>query len=166
MRRREFVLGASVLALAACQRQPEQGEEPASAPDVAIPDPAAVIAPLYERYRTDPAATTFPTLLEQAPWSAELRTQLEAMSARSAANEEPVLNFDPFINAQDWLVTAVTVTTDGVVANSHATVRARFTNLSTEDEVVYDMVWEGGGWRVDNMRHEGWDLRQIISRGA
>jgi len=95
-----------------------------------------------------------------------MRGQLEAMMARSQANEAPILDFDPFINAQDWMVTAVAVTTDGVVANSHATVRARFTNLSDEDEVVYDLVWEGGGWRVDNIRHEGWDLRQIINEGA
>jgi hypothetical protein len=164
MRRREFVLGVVLFAIAACQRQAEQAEEPA--PEAAIPDPAAVIAPLYERYRTDPAVTTFPALLEQAPWSAELRGQLEAMTARSQANEEPTLDFDPFINAQDWLVTAVTVTTDAVVANSHATVRARFTNLAAEDEVVYDLVWEGGAWRVNNMRHANWDLRQIINQGA
>jgi hypothetical protein len=70
------------------------------------------------------------------------------------------------VNAQDWQIISVAVTTDGVVANSHATVRARFVNGSTEDEVVYDLVWEGGGWRVDNMRHTGWDLRQIITQGA
>lgn len=166
MHKRELLLGMAVALLAACQREPEQAEPPAPAPDAAIADPASVIAPLYERYRTDPAATTFPTLLEQAPWSSAMRGQLEAMMARSQANEAPILDFDPFINAQDWMVTAVAVTTDGVVANSHATVRARFTNLSDEDEVVYDLVWEGGGWRVDNIRHEGWDLRQIINEGA
>lgn len=88
------------------------------------------------------------------------------IAPRSRAAEEPILDFDPFVNAQDWQIGSVAVATDGVVANSHATVRARFVNGTTEDEVVYDLVWEGGGWRVDNMRHTGWDLRQIVTSGA
>lgn len=165
MRRRDFFLGAGLLLVAACQRQSAETPEGDAAGE-SISDPAEVIAPLYERYRTDPAVTTFPTLIDQAPWSAELRAQLEAMLARSQTNEEPILTFDPFVNAQDWQIMSVAVTTDGVVANSHATVRARFVNGSTEDEVVYDLIWEAGGWRVDNMRHSGWDLRQILTQGA
>ena len=168
MQRRTLLVGAMVaLAAAACQRQPSSGEvddtDDTGAGSASFPDPAQTIAPLYERYRTDPAVTTFPVLLEQAPWSADLRARLEAMVTRSRAAEEPILDFDPFVNAQDWQLGSVSVTTDGVVANSHATVRARFVNGTTEDEVVYDLIWEGGGWRVDNMRHTGWDLRQIVS---
>lgn len=170
MQRRTLIVGAA-LALAACQRQPSSGEEQ-DAPgngaggSPAYPDPAQTIAPLYERYRTDPAVTTFPVLPEQAPWSADLRAKLEGMIARSRTAEAPILDFDPFVNAQDWQIASVNVTTDGVVANSHATVRARFVNGNTEDEVVYDLIWEGGSWRVDNMRHTGWDLRQIVTHGG
>lgn len=164
MNRRAILVGALVLAVAACQPQPT--ETPSEETEAqTYPDPAEAIAPLYERYRTDPMVTTFPTLTEQAPWSAAMRATLEAMVARSQTAEEPILDFDPFVNAQDWRVGAVSVTTDGVVANSHATVRARFVNFDREDEVVYDLVWEGGAWRVENIRHSEWDLKRIASAG-
>ncbi|MBL8538303.1 MAG: DUF3828 domain-containing protein [Hyphomonadaceae bacterium] len=166
MRRREMFLGLGLVALGACQREPTQtpnGEAPAAAN---FPDPAETIAPLYDRYRSDPAVTTFPTLIDQAPWSADLRSKLEAMMARSQTAEAPILDFDPFVNAQDWQISSVAVATEGVVAESHASVRARFVNGSTSDEVVYDLIWEGGAWRVDNIRHSGWDLRQIVGQGV
>jgi hypothetical protein len=165
MLRRVIMALASAALLAACQQEP--AGEPAPTDVVVVEaDPAAVIAPLYARYRTDPAVTTFPSLPEQAPWTADMRARLEAMMTRSATSEAPILDFDPFVNAQDWLVTDVTATTDGVVERSHATVRAHFVNNQAEDEVVYDLVWESGAWRVDNIRHAGWDLRQIISQGV
>lgn len=172
MRRRDLLLGAvAALAAAGCQRQRSSESTPDASGETGgegadYPDPAQAIVPLYERYRTDPAVTTFPVLLEQAPWSGDLRAKLEAMMARSRQTEEPILDFDPFVNAQDWQIASVNVTTDGVVANSHATVRAHFVNGATEDEVVYDLVWEGGGWRVDNIRNASWDLRQIVTQSA
>jgi hypothetical protein len=165
MKRRDFLLVGLAVIAAACQREQTAAPAPEGGAE-AVADPAAVIAPLYERYRTDPAVTTFPALPEQAPWSASLRAELEAMMARSQATQEPILDFDPFVNAQDWQIGAVAVTTDGFAENSHAVVRAHFVNGDHEDEVVYDLIWEGGGWRVDNIRHEGWDLRQIVRQGA
>ncbi|MBY0564982.1 MAG: YbjP/YqhG family protein [Hyphomonadaceae bacterium] len=165
MNRRMWLLGACALGLGACQREAAQAPSGSDAAP-SYPDPSEVITPLYERYRTDPMVTTFPTLVEQAPWSAAMRASLESMMVRSQTAEDPILDFDPFVNAQDWRVSTVAVTTDGVVAESHATVRARFVNLNREDEVVYDLVWEGGAWRVDNIRHANWDLRQIASGGS
>lgn len=162
MKRREFLFLSGVAAVAACQPQPTAPNSGNDGDAAGNADPATVIAPLYQRYSSDPAVTTFPALPEQAPWSASLRAEIEAMMTRSQAMQEPILDFDPFVNAQDWQIAAVSVTTDGVVENSHATVRAHFVNGDREDEVLYDLVWEGGGWRVDNMRHESWDLRQIV----
>jgi hypothetical protein len=85
------------------------------------------------------------------------------MMARSQAQGEPILDFDPLIDAQDYQLTNLNVTTDAVVANSHATVRANFTNAGAPSEVVYDLIWENGGWRVDNVRTSRWDLRAITA---
>jgi hypothetical protein len=164
MRGRILLLAAFAL-LVACQREPASNSD--TPPEIAaIADPVEVVAPLYERYRTDPAVTTFPALPEQAPWSADMRARLEAMMARSEALNEPILDFDPFVNAQDWRVGVVAVTGESLVEHSHAVVRAHFVNAGHEDEVVYDLVWEGDAWRVDNIRHADWDLRQIVSQGA
>lgn len=160
MHRRAIILSAAAIAaLTACSPQEERntGQTPAAL----APDPASVIRPLYDRYLTEGAE--FPAFREQAPWSASLWTQLEAMMARSEALNEPILDFDPLIDAQDYQLTNLNVTTDGVVENSHATVRASFANAGRPTEVVYDLVWENGGWRVDNIRASNWDLRQIAS---
>ena len=159
MHRRAIILSAGAAALlAACSQEEKKADAEPAAP---APDPAAVIRPLYDRYLTEGAQ--FPEFRDQAPWSASLWTQLEAMMARSEALNEPILDFDPLIDAQDYQITNLNVTTDGVVENSHATVRASFANAGRPTEVVYDMVWENGGWRVDNIRASNWDLRQIAS---
>lgn len=150
-------------ALGSCT-QPAPRDAP-SAIEAAIADPADVIRPLYDRYLNpaDPAATSYPALADQAPWSADLRAKILDMIARSNAANAPILNFDPFVNAQDGDTAALAVTTEGVVENSHASVRAAFTQSGVPQEVVYDLIWEGGGWRIDNMRTSGWDLRQIVT---
>jgi hypothetical protein len=159
MHRRAIILSAAAIAaLAACSPQEEKKAETPAAP---APDPASVIRPLYDRYLTEGAQ--FPEFRDQAPWSASLWAQLEAMVARSEALNEPILDFDPLIDAQDYQLTNLNVATEALAENSHATVRASFANAGRPTEVVYDLVWENGGWRVDNIRASNWDLRQIAA---
>jgi Protein of unknown function (DUF3828) len=161
MRRRELLLALSAMALTACT--PPQAENTETPPEAtrAVMDPAAVIRPLYDRYTTPNAE--FPAFEDQAPWSNALRTQLLAMMARSQAINEPILDFDPLINAQDYQLTNINVTNEAIVEGSHATVRAAFDNAGTHTEIVYDMIWEDDRWKVDNIRGEGTDLRQIAA---
>lgn len=160
MHRRAIILGAaSSAALAACSRQESKTAEIPGAP--AAPDPASIIRPLYDRYMTEGAQ--FPDFQNQAPWSASLWAQLEAMTQRSQAINEPILDFDPLIDAQDYQLSNLNVTTEALAENSHATVRASFNNAGRQSDVLYDMIWEGGAWHVDNMRTSTWDLRQIAA---
>ena len=160
MRRRDLILTMSAAALAACSRQDAKTEAPADGAR-AVTDPAAVIRPLYDRYMTPNAE--FPDFRNQAPWSDNLWTLLEAMMQRSQQINEPILDFDPLIGAQDYQLSNLNVTTDGVVDNSHAAVHAAFDNAGTHSEIVYDLIWDGGRWKVDNIRGDGWDLRQIAA---
>lgn len=165
MRRRDFILTASAVALAACSPAQEKSDAPPAASANAGGDPAAVIRPLYDRYTTPNAQ--FPDFEHQAPWSADLWTQLAAMTARSNALNEPILDFDPLIGAQDYQLTNLNVANEAVVEGSSAVVRAAFDNAGAHQEIVYDMVWEGGGWRINNIRGDTagtpWDLRQIAA---
>lgn len=161
--RRAVLLGAA--ALAACSRQSETAPASGASPAAAgFPDPADVVRPLYAPYLG--GAGEFPAFRDQAPWSAGLWSELEAMLARSQAIGEPILDFDPLIGAQDGQVSALTVSTEAAVENSHAAVRARFTNLGAAQEIVFYLVWEDGGWRVDNIAGGDWDLRQIAAQGT
>lgn len=154
---RRTIIAALLALAAACTPANETSGGDAHA----APDPATVVSALYEPYMTEGA--TFPDFEHQAPWSASLWAALQAMTERSQQIGEPILDFDPLIDAQDYQLSNIAVTTDGVVENSHATVRAQFTNAGTPTEVIYDMVWEDGGWRVDNIRTSQWDLRQIAA---
>ncbi len=156
-RRTLLAFASAAAAAAACSRQPEKGPQAAPAPD-----PAATIAPLYQPYI---ARGVMVGLQDQAPWTAELRAALVAMMERSAAANEPILDFDPIIGAQDYELSGLTVTNDALVQGSHAVVRAHFTNLGRVEDVLYDMVWRDGAWRVDNIRGDDWDLRQIAASG-
>ena len=161
MQRRDLILALSAVALAACTPpQAEKSETPAEGAR-AVTDPAAVIRPLYDRYMTP--NTEFPAFEDQAPWSNSLRTLLLAMMARSQAINEPILDFDPIINAQDYQLSNLNVTNEAIVEGSHAAVRAAFDNAGTHNELVYDMIWEDDRWKVDNIRGEGFDLRQIAA---
>lgn len=163
---RRFIVVFVVAALAACSppapTEGAPGEVGAAAPAVgaAIADPAPIVRSLYARYLED-GPPNFPPLEEQAPWSEAMRQALAQMRAREFTEEGPILDFDPFVNAQDWELQNVEVSTDGVVAQSHATVRAAITNAGFREEIVYDLVWEGESWRVDNIRNADWDLRAI-----
>jgi hypothetical protein len=162
MNRRNFVIAAAA-ALAACSRQTEAPETPVAEEGAgrAMTDPAMVIRHLYEPYLTQGA--TFPSFREQAPWSADLWAELEAMMARSQALNEPILDFDPLIAAQDYQLSNLNVVAESMVEASHAVVRASFNNLDQTTEVIYDMVWENDRWKVNNIRGDGWDLRQIAA---
>jgi hypothetical protein len=154
MNRRAIILSAAAGALlASCSPRRERAD--------GILAPAETVRPLYDPYLSEGAQ--FPSFLDQAPWSASLRDQLLGMMSRSEALNEPILDFDPLIDAQDYQIANLNVTTEAIAENSHATVRASFTNAGRPTEVVYDLIWEGGGWRVDNIRTASWDLRQIAA---
>jgi hypothetical protein len=163
MLRRNLIIGAGAALLAACSPPASQQDDAPAADSAgrAMTDPAMVIRQLYEPYLTPGA--TFPDFQNQAPWSASLWTTLQAMMARSQAINEPILDFDPLIAAQDYQLSNLNVANESIVEASHAVVRASFTNATTPTEVVYDMIWESDRWKVDNIRGADWDLRQIAS---
>jgi Protein of unknown function (DUF3828) len=162
MLRRELMLVLGATALAACTPPtPGKADAPDTAGGRAMTDPSMVIRQLYDRYTTPDA--TFPEFRDQAPWSNALWAELEAMSARSNALNEPILDFDPIIGAQDYQLSNLNVVTEAISEASHAVVRGSFSNAGSQTEIVYDLIWEDDRWKIDNIRGDGWDLRQIAA---
>ena len=164
MHRRNFLIGAALLA--ACSPAAQKTAPP---PAAANDDPAAVIRPLYARYMPGAPDTQYPDLKDQAPWSASLRQAMIDQDARFAAvtdGDPEGIDFDVFMNAQDWQLSNLNVASENVVPHTSARVRATFQNADSHQEVDYDMVWENGGWRINDM-HSGtgddaWDLRDLL----
>jgi len=153
-----ILLSFAVAAIALACSPPQQAKDApreAQTPVTEIPDPAPIVRALYEPYLAE--GGTAPALEDAAPWSAAMRAAL-------AARTPQALPFDPLVDARDRYVTSVAAVTDAVVPNSHASVRAIFLNAGQQREIVYDLVWEDGAWRVDNIRSPNWGLRQLLVR--
>lgn len=123
-------------------------------------DPADIVRRLYDRYLQDTAE--MPSAQDMAPWSDGLRAKMASLD-ETIDGQPPALTFDPIVHAQDWRLSDVVATSEDVVAGRTAVVRVRFNNFGRADEVVYDLVWQGDAWRVDNIRGADWDLREIIA---
>ncbi len=69
----------------------------------------------------------------------------------SAANrEEPVIDFDPFVDGQDFEIKSYTLKTERKSAD-RARVVAVFTNLGEPRQVAYDLVVTKAGWRIHDI---------------
>jgi len=144
---RHIVIALAAFAAAACtQAQPGA-------------DPVAAIQPIYEPYVED---RNPPALLDAAPWTPQMRDLLQRAREQSRG-AEPVIDFDPLIDGQDWDIDAVSVTLTQPPADGRAEVAATFNNAGEETRILYDMVEADGGWRVDNVRTENWSLREILA---
>ena len=101
MQRRKLLLGyAAAALLAACQRDPQTPETPTQASadaGRAITDPATIVRQFYDPYLVPDGQ--IPPLAEAVPWSAHMAADLDAMFARAQTQGEPILDFDPIIDA-------------------------------------------------------------------
>lgn len=163
MRIHALIITLAAAALAACSPPSTQKTEPPAEAGAnrAIPDPAAVVSALYAPYIVADAQA--PALADAAPWSAQMQADIAAMHTRTGDGDGPSLDFDPIIDAQDFQLSNISATTDAVVEGSHAVVRAQFNNIGEPQVVVYDLVWEDGRWKVDNIRTDEWDMRTIVT---
>lgn len=145
--RRNTLAALAMLALAACS-----GASPGA-------DPASTIQTIYTPYIED---RNPPDLLSAAPWTPEMRALLEESLERSQ-DGEPIIDFDPFIDGQDWQIDTVAVTLTSPPNEGRSEVTARFVNAGEDVQVVYEMREADGGWRIDNIRTEHWSLRALLA---
>lgn len=121
---------------------------PAVAQDT-FDDPRALIEAVYAPYLRDELPENqvdlfSPTLLQL--WEAAL--------ARSVELEEPVIDFDPFINGQDFQLSDFVIA-DPAIEGGTATVAVSFTNLGQPTDLRYTLVETGEGWKIDDVEALG-----------
>ncbi|QCK86221.1 DUF3828 domain-containing protein [Phreatobacter aquaticus] len=111
------------------------------------PGPVDAIQAIYVAYR---GATLGGPALRQV-YSARLTRLIAADEAATPEGEVGTIDWDVFVNGNDWRLGPVTV---DLIAQSgdRAEVRARFTNHEQPRENRFDLVREGGRWLVDDIR--------------
>lgn len=153
---------ASVALMAACSPPPpppRPAEPPAPPPAVEesrISTPVDVVRPYYDAMLTPDV----PDPPRDGHFSAELKQIWDAF----ARHDREGIDFDPFINAQDFDITAVDLALEDP-STGRAVVRASFINFGEPRNVRFDMIFEEGAWRIDNMRGDNppYDLRQVLT---
>jgi hypothetical protein len=123
-------------------------------------DPAAMTAPakaIYDAYGLAPKTEPVAPLQKWAPVSAAFAPLLQRRQDKISAGEADPLGFDPVIDGTDWQIS------DLKLEAASSAVIARFTNGPAAKVIVYDLIEEGGGWKVDNIRAPGvWNVRMKL----
>lgn len=122
-------------------------------------DPRAVIEALYDGYGS---AYDYPP--DQSPLFSERLNGLYEVDAKEANGEIGRIDFDPFINGQDYQLTALKID-EPYVAGGKAVVRVSFENMGTPNEVGILLVKDSAGWKIDDVWNGGeysYDLLDIL----
>lgn len=139
---------------------------------LALMAPVALAAPVFEdpkglvEYAYVPYASgEFPadTFELYAPTLMEL---WDAMEARTPEGEVGAIDFDPFINAQDYEIKDVAIG-DAAIDGDEATVTATFTNFGEPQEIRFTLVRLADGWKIDDIESLAgdypWRLSELLA---
>ena len=81
-------------------------------------------------------------------------------AAAEKAGEVPLLNGDPFIDAQDWEISNLKTAVKSTGANT-AVATASFTMFMKPRTVTLDLVSTPAGWRISDIRWARGSLRAV-----
>lgn len=124
--------------------------------------PEKTIESLYAPYLA-PGGNSVPSNWEKAPvYSKSLRAAMDRGFDYSLLLNEPVIDYDPIVNAQDYSISNLKIDVDPPANSDTAHVVARFDNQGQKTTVEYDMIVEDGAWKIDAIRSGTGDFRQLI----
>jgi hypothetical protein len=123
--------------------------------------PEALLQSIYASYDTG----EFPDDAEEI-YSQRLKNLFALDRERTPEGEIGALDFDPFVNGQDYELTNVEIGAPQVSGQAaHATVS--FDNFGDRNVLAIDMVQEADGWKVDDVASTTgefqWKLSEILA---
>ena len=99
-------------------------------------------------------------------FSPTLKQLWEGMSERSEASEMPIVDFDPFINAQDYELSDLVIA-DPAIEGDQAMVAVSFANFGEPQELHFTLVRRAEGWKIDDIESVGgeypWRLSELLA---
>lgn len=157
------LMAGAWLALAACgpNKTPEATAAPAAAANATGGNPVAVIEPLYQPYLKE--GQNPPDWRVAVPWTVETKALVEKEAAASAkTGDVGAIDGDVIIAAQDWKISNLKISLKSPAADGKAVVEAVFDNLDAHTLVDWDMVIEGGAWKVEDVHEPEVDLIKLL----
>lgn len=74
-------------------------------------------------------------------------------------NEVPTLNGDPFVDAQDWEISKLSIDVTG--SGDTATARVSFQNFGEARRVLLELVKTPAGWRITDIKAPSGSLKAL-----
>ena len=130
-----------------------------------IDDPKSFVTEVYRRFVAAESSHSSYSPPDDI-YTARLATLLRA-DKRRAKGEVGCLEFDFWINAQDWMITDVTVTV-AEEGPQRKTVIAKFRNIGEPEEIHFDFRRNNGRWLLDDVQSvlaARWTLSEILKCG-
>ena len=127
-----------------------------------IDDPKNFVSEVYRRLMAAQSADSSYTAPEDI-YTARL-AKLIRDDKRKAKGEVGCLDFDFWVNAQDWKITRLTITSADE-GPERKTVVAKFVNIDQPEEIHFDFRRESGRWLLDDahsVRDPQWTLSEIL----
>lgn len=122
------------------------------------PGGGTLVNEIYALYAPDAVP---PALSELGCFTRALQPLIVAAEEPNAEGV-PALDYDPVLAGdQDWQIAHLHLTTTGK-GSSAVTVTATFDNFGQPRTVTYDVVEEGGNWRIANIRDAKNDLKAAV----
>lgn len=124
-------------------------------------DPAGLIEYAYAPYESG----VFPEQITEL-FTPTLTQMWDDMAARSREFELPIIDFDPFINAQDYELSELVIS-DPAIAGDTATVAVSFLNFGEPQNLRFTLVRRVAGWKIDDIEAlDGpypWRLSELLA---
>ncbi len=96
-----------------------------------------------------------------------VKLMIEATAREQDEDDGPILDFDPFIDAQDFEIKNLVIS-QPLIEGTKAQVDVSFDNFGEPRQLHYDLVFEDNfGWRVDDISSKTpdyeWRLSEILA---
>ncbi len=132
-------------------------------PAFAYDTPKSLLEALYTPYKSD----TFDwDKWDEAQFRTKALNALFDKDAKEADGDVGRLDFDPYIDGQDYQITDL-VFHDAVITGDTAKVEVTFKNFDTSEDLMFTLVKEADGWKVDDVVSSNKDfpysLKDIMS---
>ncbi len=135
---------------------------PALAAPTNISDPLAFVKEVYRHFVED-KSTPNSYVPPQDIFTPRLKALIDN-DRRQAKGEVGCLDFDFWVNGQDWSIKSVAVT-QGPAIEDRQTIIAKFTNAGSREEMHLDFRKIGGRWMLDEVHRvtaPGWTLSEVL----
>jgi len=117
-------------------------------PAFAFDTPDALLKALYTPYSQ--GADFDWSKWDEAQFRSKHLNDLFAKDLKEADGEVGRLDFDPYIDGQDYVITDLKFA-DAQITGDTATVEVTFKNMDSAEDLTFTLVKEADGWKIDDV---------------